>query len=69
MGVGAIAVLAVACCAAGPVLVGVLGAIGVGAVLGVGVGLLAMVGLTVVMVLYRRRRHRCRVKGDRRSPL
>lgn len=64
---GATAVLAIACCAAGPVLAGVLGAIGLGAVLGVGVGLVAVVVLITLVVVSRSRLDRCRVSSDRRS--
>lgn len=68
LAVGGFTVLAVGCCAAGPVLAGLLGGIGLGAVLGVGVGvgLVALVALTTAVVS-RRRLRRCNVSSDRRS--
>ncbi|MDQ6730940.1 MAG: hypothetical protein M3022_11725 [Actinomycetota bacterium] len=57
LAVGGFTVLAVGCCAAGPVLVGLVAAIGLSAVLAIGAGLVALVVLsTAVLPRYRRRR-------------
>lgn len=66
LAVGGFTALAVGCCAAGPVLAGLLRGIGLGAVLGVGVGLVALVALTTAVVS-RRRLQRCNLSSDRRS--
>jgi len=54
-GVG-LAMLAVVCCAGGPLLIAALGSIGVGAVLGVGAGVLAALALTTGITIAARRR-------------
>jgi len=58
-GVG-LAMLAVVCCAGGPLLIAALGSIGVGAVLGVGAGVLAALALlaliTGITIAARRRK-------------
>ncbi len=66
LAVGGFTALVAGCCAAGPVLTGVLGGIGLGAVLGVGVGLVALVALTTALVS-RRRLQRCNLNSARRS--
>jgi len=48
--------LAVVCCAGGPLIVGVLGAVALGTVLGVGAGVLAVVLVTVLVVVRARGR-------------
>ncbi len=54
-GVG-LAMLAVVCCAGGPLLIAALGSIGVGAVLGVGAGVLAALALITGIAIAARRR-------------
>lgn len=66
LAVGGLTVLAVGCCAAGPVLAGLVGGIGIGALLGGGAGLIALVALSTA-VAARRRLRRCRSVSDRRS--
>jgi hypothetical protein len=56
LGVG---VLAVVCCAAAPLLVGVLGGIALGSLLGVAAGVVAVIGLTALVVVRTRRRRAC----------
>lgn len=58
LAVGGFTVLAVGCCAAGPVLAGLAGGIGLGVVLGGGVGLIALVALSAAGVARRRLRKR-----------
>jgi hypothetical protein len=57
-GVGIAAVL-LACCAALPLIGGVIGGIAIGAVLGVGAGILALAALAAVIVITVRRRRAC----------
>ena len=56
LGVG---VLAVVCCAAAPLLVGVVGGVALGSLLGVAAGIIAVVGLTAMVVVRKRRRRAC----------
>jgi hypothetical protein len=65
LAVGGFTVLAVGCCAAGPLLAGLVGGIGLGAVLGGGVGLIALIALGTAVVAGRRLR-RCHSVSDRR---
>lgn len=48
--VGGLSVLAAGCCAAGPLVTGLVGGIGLGAVLAGGAGLLALVALSTAVV-------------------
>lgn len=51
-----VAVMAVVCCAALPMLVGVIGGLAIGAALGIGAGVLALAALAVLVLLRARRR-------------
>lgn len=50
------AVMTVVCCAALPMLVGVIGGLAIGAALGIGAGVLALAALAVLVLLRTRRR-------------
>lgn len=47
------------CCAAAPLLVGVLGGIALGSLLGVAAGIIAVIGVTALVVVRTRRRRDC----------
>lgn len=58
-GVG-VAVLAVVCCGAVPLLVALASTVALGAILGVGAGILALAALAAAVTVQLRRRHACR---------
>jgi hypothetical protein len=59
-----VAVVAVACCAAGPLIVAVVSSVALGLVLGIGAGVASLVGLTALVIAVRR--HRATARHARR---
>lgn len=55
----AVVLLAVVCCAGGPLLVGAVGSAAVGTVLGLGAGLIVAVAVVIAIVLRVRARRQC----------
>jgi hypothetical protein len=64
LGVIAVAVLAVACCVGGPLLVALASTVALGTVLGIGAGVLSL-GVMSALVLLRARRRRAAVSSGR----
>lgn len=62
-----VAVSAVVCCAALPILAGVVGSLAIGAGLGTGAGVLALAALAVLVLLRARRRAACAVRAPGES--
>ena len=59
-----LAVFAVTCCAALPLLAVLAGSVAIGAVLGIGAGAVALGGLVALIVVRVRARRRCRTSPD-----
>lgn len=58
LGIWGAAIVAVGCCAGGPLIAGLLGSLAVGSVLGLGAALVAIVAVAIVVASRYRRTHR-----------